>query len=392
MPFVAQNQKLMRGEPSPTTRTAVFVAMAGPVTTIKALIFERLLCTSPFDVVVGVDTGQTNATSSSVLSLIRAAQQRTNTNVTQVVPMSNALLERRHTTKISHFAGGGSGGSKGPDSPAKLAVLDWLADARYKYMWHLEDDAWSADFGLFASRYASSTADLIIHNESGLPFWAEWARNCTRRDPWDPCRNRTGWKIGSLHHVLPEGTFSFASLAAYRASRAFARAVLHTIAREEHATTHHELYFPYVISLYPRLVWESLRPGHQTLFSKGTSNVTKFKPLCALRRAEMYHPVKRQCAAALEGYSLCNLACADCPHPANDVANWRTCRQLCNRWRPLSSTGDNCTGWVYNSNSQCYLKRGVRLYWRREGEAHAWGGTSWSGPATRMSPLGKFQI
>ena len=39
--------------PSPT-RTVVFVAMAGPVTTIKALIFERLLCTSPFDVVVGV--------------------------------------------------------------------------------------------------------------------------------------------------------------------------------------------------------------------------------------------------------------------------------------------------------------------------------------------------
>ena len=70
------------------------------------------------------------------------------------------------------------------------------------------------------------------------------------------------------------------------------------------------LYFPYVISLYPRLVWESLRPGHQTLFSKGTSNVTKFKPLCALRRAEMYHPVKRQCAAALEGYSLRNLAYA----------------------------------------------------------------------------------
>ena len=64
------------------TRTVVFVAMAGPVTTIKALIFERLLCTSPFDVVVGVDVGQTNATSSSVLSLIRAAQQRTNTNVT----------------------------------------------------------------------------------------------------------------------------------------------------------------------------------------------------------------------------------------------------------------------------------------------------------------------
>ena len=252
--------------------------------------------------------------------------------------------------------------------------------------------AWSADFGLFASRYASSTADLIIHNESRLPLWARsarlGARNCTR----GLCQEPVGWKIGSLQHVLPEGSFCFASLAAFRASRTFARNVLRTIACEHTQTSHHELYFPYVISLYPRLVWESLRPGHQTLFSKGTSNVTKFKPLCALRRAEMYHPVKRQCAAALERYSLRNLACAEFPHPANDVAIWRACRQLCNRWRPLSSTGDNCTGWVYNSNSQCYLKRGVRLYWRREGEAHAWGGTSWSAPATRMSPLGKFQI
>ena len=59
--------------------------MAGPATTIKALSFERLLCSSPFDVVVAVDMGQTNATSSSVLSLIREVQQRTNTQVKQVI-------------------------------------------------------------------------------------------------------------------------------------------------------------------------------------------------------------------------------------------------------------------------------------------------------------------
>ena len=45
--------------------------------------------------------------------------------------MSDAELKRRHTTKISNFAGGGSGGRGAVDSPAKLAALDWLAGARY---------------------------------------------------------------------------------------------------------------------------------------------------------------------------------------------------------------------------------------------------------------------
>ena len=79
----------------------------------------------------------------------------------------------------------------------------------------------------------------------------------------------------------------------------------------------HELYLPYIISLYPRLAWEPLRPGHQTLFSRGS--VADFQPLCALRRAEMYHPVKSECGA-IEGYLL-NPACRDCPHPARNVAD-----------------------------------------------------------------------
>ena len=73
--------------------------------------------------------------------------------------MSDAQLKRRHTAKISNFCWWWQRrGGADVDSPAKLAALDWLAGARYDYMWHLEDDAWSADFGLFASRYASSTS------------------------------------------------------------------------------------------------------------------------------------------------------------------------------------------------------------------------------------------
>ena len=198
------------------------------------------------------------------------------------------------------------------------------------------------------------------------------------------CQERVGWKIGSLRHVLSEGTFNFASLAAFRASRAFARAVLHTIAREHTQTSPPRALPPiYHLSL-SALAWEPLRPGHQTLFSRGS--VADFQPLCALRRAEMYHPVKSECGA-IEGYNLLNPACRDCPHPARDVADWNACHQLCDRWRPSSPTltaGDHCTGWVYNANFQCYLKTG-RLQWKRE--AHAWGGTSWSGPASSTHGL-----
>ena len=198
------------------------------------------------------------------------------------------------------------------------------------------------------------------------------------------CQERVGWKIGSLRHVLSEGTFNFASLAAFRASRAFARAVLHTIAREHTQTSPPRALPPiYHLSL-SALAWEPLRPGHQTLFSRGS--VADFQPLCALRRAEMYHPVKSECGA-IEGYDLINPACRDCPHPARDVADWNACHQLCDRWRPSSPTltaGDHCTGWVYNANFQCYLKTG-RLQWKRE--AHAWGGTSWSGPASSTHGL-----
>ena len=104
----------------------------------------------------------------------------------------------------------------------------------------------------------------------------------------------------------------------------------------------------------------------------------------------MYHPVKSECGA-IEGYNLLNRPCRGCPHPARDVADWSACRQLCDRWRPPSGitasrgSPDECTGWVYNSNSQCYLKGGV-LQWKRE--AHEWGGTTWSGPASSSgSPI-----
>lgn len=309
--------------------------MSGPITAVKRQIVERLLCTSPFAMVVGYDESQTNVTRAGVLSLIRQAQQQMRRRV-HVVPMSAPKLGAVYGQKVSNFAGGGSGG-RGLASPAKLAALDWFQrigpQHSYEFMWHLEDDAWSADFGLFASHYANSTADLIIRNHSQHPFWA-----------------KNGWLVGSKQHLRPEGTFCFSILAAYRASRAFVHALLHTMVREQ-TTSHHEIYLPYVISQHPRLQWEPLHPDHEAYGSIG--DVAAFKPLCALRQAELYHPVKSWCGE-LEGYNLERMGpCGGCPHPARGVPSWRTCRALCN-------VRAGCSGWVYNSGLECYLQRSGR--------------------------------
>ena len=141
--------------------------------------------------------------------------------------MSDRDLKRRYAQKISNFAAGGSGGGGEHDAPSKLAALDWFAASGYDFMWHLEDDVWSADFGRFASHYVTYTDDLVIRSHTSHPFWVA-----------------TGWKVGSKAHVLPDGRFCFASLAVFRASRRLATATLHTIRNEPGDTSHHEIYLP----------------------------------------------------------------------------------------------------------------------------------------------------
>ena len=98
--------------------------------------------------------------------------------------MSREASVARHTESIDNFAGG-----QGQSSGAELAALDWFAGSHFAWMWHLEDDTWSADFGSAASRYANSTADLIIHSEQRLPAWA----------------TPGGWKVGSNAICAPAG-------------------------------------------------------------------------------------------------------------------------------------------------------------------------------------------
>ena len=320
--------------------TVVFVSMSTPVTDVKAHIFKRLVHTSPYQVAVGFDTLQSSASIQQLRSVVsvctRLGQQPL------FVPMSREASVARHTESIDNFAGG-----QGQSSGAELAALDWFAGSHFAWMWHLEDDTWSADFGSAASRYANSTADLIIHSEQRLPAWA----------------TPGGWKVGSNAHMRPcgPGLLCYASLAAYRVSQRFARALfneIHDGVASSTNTSHHRLYLPFVISQHPELAWQPLVRSHVVHSDNDDDQLERFAPLCALRHAELFHPVLSVCGS-VEGYTLMNEPCEECPHPAWGVSTQEACSALCD-------THQNCKAWVYNTQSECYLKGGSRLLWLRE--------------------------
>ena len=334
-----------RAEPQQARgRTVVFLSMSAPVTDVKARIFERLAETSPYQIAVGLDWLRISASVQQLQSLVRTRGQRP-----LFVPMSGEALRTRHGESIDNFAD-----DRGQTSGAELAALDWFAGSRFAWMWHLQDDTWSADFGSAASRYANSTADLIIHSEQWLPVWAKAG----------------GWKVGSNAHMRPcgPGLLCFASLAAYRASQPFARALLDEIHRgvaSSTDTSHHGLYVPFVISQHPELTWQPLRPPHIVRsdvvvgsISGRTRQLERLPSLCALQDAELFHPVLSVCGS-VQGYTLTNERCKGCPHVTRDVHTQEACRALCH-------THKSCVAWVYNSRFECFLKGGSRLHWQRE--------------------------
>ena len=336
--------------------TVVFVSMSTPVTEVKARIFERLVHTSPYQVAVGFDSLQSSASIQQLRSFVRTHHLG---EQPLFVPMSGEASVARHTESIDNFAGG-----RGQSSGAELAALDWFAGSRFAWMWHLEDDTWSADFGSAASRYANSTADLIIQSGQQLPAWAMAG----------------GWKVGSNAHMRPcgPGLLCYASLAVYRASQRFARALLdeiHQGVASSTNTSHHGLYLPFVISQHPELTWQPLRRSHVVISDDDDARLERFPSLCALQHAELFHPVFSVCGS-VEGYTLTNEPCKDCPHPARGVPTQEACRALCD-------THQNCDAWVHNTQGECHLKGGSRLQWLRETSSSL---RTWSAPrSTRKS-------
>ena len=85
-------------------------------------------------------------------------------------------------------------------------------------------------------------------------------------------------------------------------------------------------------------------------------------------------PPRARCSGrlAVQGYTLTNEPCNDCPHPARGVRTQEACRALCD-------THQSCEAWVHNTRGECYLKSGSRLHWQRDTE---WGGRTWSAPSS----------
>ena len=315
----------------------VFVAMSSPLTDVKARIFERLAQTSPYPIAVGFDSLLSSASIQQLRSFVRKqlGQQAL------FVPMSVQTLRTRHTERIDNFAGG-----RGQSSGAELAALDWFAGSRFAWMWHLEDDTWSADFGFAVSRYAHYKADLIVHSRQRLPAWATVG----------------GWKVGSDAHIRPcgPGLLCYASLAAYRASQRFARALLDEIrqgAASSTNTSHHSLYLPFVISQHPELAWQPLRRSHHVVLSDDP-RLERFRPLCTLRHAELYHPVLSVCGS-VEGYTLTNEQCKECLWTWSAPRSTRHSSRLVHRSdeRAASEAGPWCLLLSATTNVKVDLRR-----------------------------------
>ena len=315
----------------------VFLAMSAPLTDVKARIFERLAQTSPYPIAVGFDSLLSSASIQQLRSFVRKqlGQQAL------FVPMSVQTLRTRHTERIDNFAGG-----RGQSSGAELAALDWFAGSRFAWMWHLEDDTWSADFGFAVSRYAHYKADLIVHSRQRLPAWATVG----------------GWKVGSDAHIRPcgPGLLCCASLAAYRASQRFARALLDEIrqgAASSTNTSHHSLYLPFVISQHPELAWQPLRRSHHVVLSDDP-RLERFRPLCTLRHAELYHPVLSVCGS-VEGYTLTNEQCKECLWTWSAPRSTRHSSRLVHRSdeRAASEAGPWCLLLSATTNVKVDLRR-----------------------------------
>ena len=81
------------------------------------------------------------------------------------------------------------------------------------------------------------------------------------------------------------------------------------------------------------------------------------------------------------GWNLRNGPCAGCPHPQRGVQRKRHCVKLC-------SQHAGCTGWVFNSLGECFIKGGP-LEWHME----KWtGGTTWASEAECRAAWGESSL
>ena len=105
--------------------------------------------------------------------------------------------------------------------PQKLSAARWCAASSFAHCWHLEDDVYVRDMARLDADHAADAADVLpAHSSHQHPFWVHTANRSSGY----------GWVAREqLMLDTPEDAPRFFWLAAYRMSRAFARAVLRTL-------------------------------------------------------------------------------------------------------------------------------------------------------------------
>lgn len=211
---------------SNTQNTGIYMSVSN-VTPTKKRIIKSLIDSVGYQITLGID-----ARYESSLGLLKNI-----INQVDVKLVDNRVYFDKYGQKIKNFNG------RWPDNCAKLSAYDWFTNSSFEYMWYMEDDVYAKDWNKFFEKYKNLNVDLISKRRardpifpsiSELPFW------CFNHD--SDIEGNIGWRIGHLSHVIHN---AICHLYLHRSSKKLATQVIQSII-EEHKTSHHELWLPYI--------------------------------------------------------------------------------------------------------------------------------------------------
>ena len=202
---------------SNTQNTGIYMSVSN-VTPTKKRIIKSLIDSVGYQITLGID-----ARYESSLGLLKNI-----INQVDVKLLDNRVYFDKYGQKIENFNG------RWPDNCAKLSAYDWFTNSSFEYMWYMEDDVYAKDWNKFFEKYKNLNVDLISKFRTKLPPW------CFKHD--SNIEGNIGWRIGHLSHVLHN---SLCHLYLHRSSKKLATQVIQSII-EEHQTSHHELWLPYI--------------------------------------------------------------------------------------------------------------------------------------------------
>jgi|SaaInlStandDraft_5_1057022.scaffolds.fasta_scaffold00567_24 hypothetical protein len=234
--------------------TIIFMSIYNLTDTKKKLI-HSIKQNSNFNVILGLD--------SKYAHCINELKEITGDN-NDIILLDYDKLIGKYTSKINNFNG------KWETNPSKLGAYDWFNNSTYSYMWYIEDDVFSKDWDVFFNKYKDNNCDLIYKYISEFPSW--YYKN---------------WRVGSKLHAI-----HLAHLYVHRVSKSFTNKLIDTI-KNEHNTSHHELFIPYVRYKYNCSYKELDVDDTKYSTTNGTGeNVGYSKEFIERNESNLFHPVK----------------------------------------------------------------------------------------------------